>query len=281
MTENPLQITLEQGSYKLKFSTLEFGKAIYDSLFDLADFKAGSFVKKIIGAVKLEKNESVIAANLVFYPLMSAMYNLVKEEFAYFKKLSDKKQLDFNAYDLKEQIIIIDDKFFKNPAKLPMIEFAQEIFKDTLIEISYSSAEAKKLAKLLPDRYLIELIKEWNKNEEKYKPILQKFVDNPFYAEWKKRQNILEYYSNLKADYYAPAMGDKRINLNDVYIHQNFKIYKDCFPKDYELKNEDEDKDGFYYANNITKIHDFVNNYFLNNKKNIGLDAQGKLILFF
>ncbi len=188
MSENPLEIKVEQGAATIKLNL----KGVFKVGIDTATKKYGSAAKGVLDVIKFEKTEERKAADLVLNPLIAAMDKLIIGEISHYDSVADRRELIFNIEDkAKELEITIDECFLKNPSKLPFISIAVEIFYENLLNFGLKLSDAKKLAAQLPDQYWIEFIKEWSEKPEEYKFLKERF-NAPAYEEWKKRQKVIE-----------------------------------------------------------------------------------------
>jgi len=115
--------------------------------------------------------------------------------------------------------IRISQDFFDHPAELPIIEAAQEPFKDWLRSFGLSDAEVDSVTRRLGAYFTFALHREWAKDPSFYRPIEQELdkADTPFAKADAKERGWLRNAAFLQRQTEEPIF-DEAFGLNQVYV---------------------------------------------------------------
>lgn len=134
---------------------------------------------------KLEDDVSSLAWILIYTSLVSAVEDLLidgKSLFNLEHQLDEQKKQDLASIlenTLIECEVIIDETFFEQPQNLHFLYTVQERLTPWLIALDIEPLTAQVLVKKLPNKFVLALQLEWQRQPEEYEPI-EKAVITPF-----------------------------------------------------------------------------------------------------
>jgi uncharacterized protein YjbI with pentapeptide repeats/sulfur relay (sulfurtransferase) DsrC/TusE family protein len=266
------KIRLFKGSIEISSDRKKLGKALFNSLFELGDFKASSAIKGLLETIKIESPLERKAFNLVFKSLGRACNQLMKEFIP--ERINEEPKLGSKQVELRQKLeqklveldCVLTPDFFDNPMETVFVEDFQKIFALHLHQFNLSGFEANELTSLLPSRFWSELIYEWKENQEYYKEIEEFFIKSstPFLPAWQTRQKKLSYYSGIKASFHSPTAIQRDIRLSDVYINPLFDINERSISSRSKVSP---DKEGYIRPSIDIDVHQFINDFFYNEKE--------------
>jgi hypothetical protein len=277
-------IPLIDDTWEVGIDAGKFWNTLWDSLFELGDFKVGSFLKKLTGTVKKDETLQDLAFDLVFRSLHEACTILVKENCPEaLERVSNmgsvKEGFKFDSKKQLEELKAgIDESFFEHPDKWPFLRVFIPGFSHWLQDaLNVDPLDAQLISRSLPLQFWKELIAEWDRHPLKYQPLKGYFSNNPF----SKNINLFElrqdYYRKIFGFYLDKVMNDERITLADMYIPPNFKIYQRNLPKSNAYAD---DRDGFVsLSKDGEHIHDYLCDHFFRKNPAFGLKAETSRLL--
>jgi len=117
---------------------------------------------------------------------------------------------------LDNQIVIIDNKFFKNPGGLNILEPLLDQYSKFLKLCNVRSYRRIKILKVFRTRFVKKVNEEWLNNISTYSPLEEKF-STPFVEIIDSVKEWEEYYKYLKKEVDTKIF-DESFSLNDIYI---------------------------------------------------------------
>lgn len=262
---------------KLKFSKLKFKANIKEVVKNLFDFNVGTVLTETVGVEFTNEHKAFV---LLLRTIKKTNVELAKE-FGQ-DKLNKTKNLFLIGNELEEEIIkflekevVISKEFFEDIINFNPSYLRQSFlfFKDylSLLQIQYP----EDLNFIYFNNFRKNLEEEFQENKESYKSLFD-FFDNPIVNENKKMLRQMEYYKDLMKQFVEPLQADIpecKETLKDLYIEPYFEIHKNSL----SVKDR-EDISEFNVLTTETNIHDFLNNYFLKNKKHPDFSEKYNLL---
>jgi Pentapeptide repeats (8 copies) len=198
-------------------------------------------------ALGLTDKPEEIAWLLIYRSLTQALFDLVegnKELLIEQPNKSDFELLSSNLNQSLESIEVqIDQYFFKNPKKLPIINDIQIALINWLQYFSVNQAQAETISNRLPTYFVFALHQEWSKHPEKYANLKEE-INTPFTKAAEKEQAWQLYLAWLQKQVEEPIF-DEAFGLKQIYVplrayHQQLiETEKD---DNFELRGRDNQK---------------------------------------
>ena len=272
-----LTVTKERLSFKIsiKDALKAVGKGLTNVAFQNWDSAAKDGVE-LLSSVGLAKTLGQKSWFLIYSSLTKATISLIRQHKNLFREPLRNKDLEkYNdrfEEALSKKEVIIDNTFFKNPTGLTILKDIQSELRDWLMAIGLTEIQANDLAAQLPNKFFIELIKEWNNKPELYKSIKEHFNKNPFADAWTQEQARLEYVEKRANEYLEPVLGDPNgMTLGDIYIEPKFRVHIRCFEEDdprvKKYRESNERIEPFIKVDYDASIHSYLEDFLF--KKNL------------
>lgn len=169
-----------------------------------------------LSAIGIEKNPGELAGLLVRRALMKAMYDLTKENALYLTKAGDVRSVAAVEELVSSTQMKLDPSFFNDPAALPIIAIASEMFSQWLTAAGMPPTEAKGVASRLRTYFTYELNHEWRKNAARYEPI-RAAVSTPF-TRAGDREVEWQIYSAFLERQIEESMFGEAFSLAQLYV---------------------------------------------------------------
>jgi uncharacterized protein YjbI with pentapeptide repeats len=195
------------------------GKAIADAAFSNWNNVALDVVEAAV-ALGLAKTEEELAWQLVLRSLGNAMTHLIIDnrdlirsgfDFQGWGRLTDEIE-----FVLGQTELIIDDAFFRQPKRSPILSVVQSPFLRWLTYIMENQAQAQSMSARLPAYFVYALHEEWLKHREQYAG-LQQQLDTPFSLAAEQQQGWGRYSAWLQKQVEEP-MFLEAFGLAQVYV---------------------------------------------------------------
>ena len=175
-------IPLIDDQWEVGIDKEKFLSTIGEALFDLTDFKIGSFLKNLFKTAKQKEGLQDKAFELVFTALQKAGTALIKEYAP--KAIEQTSNLatikhgfkDSTRKSIEQLKVGITADFFKNPAAWSFLNVFRPAY--TLLLQSGLNLEittAQMMSFQIPKFFWQELIKEWDAHKKKYQPVAEHF----------------------------------------------------------------------------------------------------------
>ena len=238
----------------IKFSFKEFFKSMTKAVVKGATANYTQALGDVVDAlasVSLVQDCGEVAWLLIQRSLLQAVHDLLKENEALIYRYADNPMViltmrglpsdDPDAVtarldlSLEEGEITIDEKFFRNPRTLHVLEQFKTPFRQWLELFGLNGAEAESIANRLPSYFVHALNEQWRERPEEYRclkeafdtpftqagaaeqawqsyaTLLQKQVDEPMFVE---AFSLRQVYVPLRAYYFEKTAADKETRLD-------------------------------------------------------------------
>lgn len=215
--EKPTPTLQKEIKLKPKELLTSLSKAAINGAFLKWDDLAENGVE-ILGSLGLDNKPGEIAGLLIIRSLMQAMQNLLDENKELLTKKPDNlkdlyKQLDST---LRNEELVIDDKFFKKPTNLSIVKSTQNGFCKWLENFVDKKVEAEGISNRLPAYFVNTLNTQWVEHTQDY-AVIKEVLDTPFTQANKVEQGWLRYQAWLRKRIAEP-MFLEAFSLKDVYV---------------------------------------------------------------
>ena len=171
---------------------------------------------------ELEDKVGALAWLLIYTALLSAVKDLIQDGQDLFdldKQPDEQKQQEL-AFILDARLseceITINETFFDQPKNFPFLHVFQEALKPWLIGLGLDSLDAQALVERLPNKFVLALHLEWQKQSEQYEPI-KKAINTPFTKSVGKQRQWLQYHAWL-GEQVNERMFAEAFSLKQVYV---------------------------------------------------------------
>lgn len=185
-----------------------------------------------LSAVSFGNDASGVAWLLIFRSLLQAIYNLVAESEPLLIKdpqnprvvqyklgdLADDPDSLLNQLDwtLEQEQFAIDEKFFKHPETLPVLEDVKKLFTQWLARFGLTEAQTATITDRLPSFFVFALQDQWRSRSDEYALLTQAF-DTPFTKASEREQSWARYSAWLQRQV-DERMFDEAFSLRQVYV---------------------------------------------------------------
>ncbi len=158
-----------------------------------------------------------MAGLLIITSLTNAIQELVNNSDIFNTQPTNSKELTKKITDsLAKYDLVIDEKFFSHPENFPFLKDFQQVFYEWLKTVKLNENEAESLSNRLPQYFANALFTEWEKNQDKYKVILNQ-LDNPF-TQAVEKQREWAYYRAYLLKQIQESVFQEVFSLKQIYI---------------------------------------------------------------
>ena len=194
--------------------------------------EVGKNAADALTAVGLEKDAGQIAWLLIYRSIENALHGLVEENLDLIKSISggrgeaqEQSELSDEAIDIaagkldfsvEQSELVIDEVFFKKPGELPVLQQIALPFKQWLLNVGLTEAQAKSISDRLPVYFVYALSDEWRARRDDYK-LLTEALETPFTKATEREHSWARYSAMLQKQIEEP-MFYEAFSLRQVYV---------------------------------------------------------------
>lgn len=118
--------------------------------------------------------------------------------------------------------------FFQNPAAWSFLNVFRPAYTVLLQNgLNIEVTTAQMMSFQIPKFFWQEIIKEWDSNTEKYKPVAEHFniiLPNPFIEGFDAFEKRQKYYEDIRKHYQQEVMSHQTMRLSGIYMRQTFAM---------------------------------------------------------
>ena len=277
--KKPTDIEIKNESASIKFSKIGMAAVMMRTVFDyFKGVPSGATLAELIKAVELKEPKEKQAFELVAKSLAQTIRRQLGEHY------DDQEALSYNfQIDIIEKLEKTEYTFnchcLKDPSSLTFLSDFKKLYKNWLRDDFHFTEENCNLKlKDFTKDFEIVFFEELKAGKSKAYDQLLDWCNDPITADWERTIYRRKYKFDLKNKYNAPALGERKVLLSNVYIEPTFMVFDGMYSpeeqKEIRVKFQKKEADKgltennhFFPADYEGSIHDYFLNHFLEEKQ--------------
>ena len=277
--KKPTDIEINNESASIKFSKIGMAAVMVRTVFDyFKGVPSGATLAELLKAVELKEPKEKQAFELVAKSLALTIRRQLGEDYDDQEALSYNFQIDI-IEKLEKEEYIFNCRCLKNPSSLTFLSDFKKLYKNWLQD-DFDFPEENRNLKLkdFTKDFEIVFFEELKAGKSKSYDQLLDWCNDPITADWERTIYRRKYKFDLKNKYNAPALGERKVLLSNVYIEPTFMVFDGMYSQEeqkeirvkFQKKEADKgltENNHFFPADYEGSIHDYFLNHFLEEKQ--------------